>query len=141
MARRWPKVLPEDVRERDEPPLDDDALLVRGGQFRIAHVLSRAEMCERRLGFPGVSVAHAVTGLLTDLCELSPRLLDYDECTVTTAGRVRRHFQIAATGASPHYSIVLADRGPGLGPPSLETCSRSASPYLRARTLGRLTSR
>lgn len=107
MARRWPKVLPGDVRERDQPPLDDDALLVRGGQFRIAHVLSRAEMCERRLGFPGVSVAHAATGLLTDLCELSPRLLDYDECTVTTAGRVRRHFQIAATGATPHYSIVL----------------------------------
>lgn len=107
MARRWPKVLPDDVRERDEPPLDDDALLVRGGQFRVAHVLSRAEMCERRLGFPGVSVAHAATGLLVDLCELSPRLLDHDECTVTTAGRVRRHFQIAATGASPHYSIVL----------------------------------
>lgn len=42
MARRWPKVLPDDVRERDEPPLDDDALLVRGGQFRVAHVLSPA---------------------------------------------------------------------------------------------------
>lgn len=107
MARRWPKVLPDAVRERDEAPLDDDAVLVRGGQFRIAHVISRAEMCERRLGFPGVSVAHAATGVLADLCDLSPRLLDYDECTVTTAGRVRRHFQIAATGASPHYSIVL----------------------------------
>ena len=107
MPRQWPKVLPHDVRERDEPPLDDDALLVRGGQFRIAHVLSRAEACERRLGFPGVSVAHAATGLLVDLCELSPRLLDYDECSTTTAGQVREHFEIAATGASPHFSIVL----------------------------------
>lgn len=107
MPRRWPKVLSADIRERDEPPLDGDALLVRGGQFRIAHVLARAEACERRLGFPGVSVAHAATGLLVDLCELSPRLLDYDECATTTAGRVREHFEIAATGASPHFSIVL----------------------------------
>jgi hypothetical protein len=107
LARRWPKLLPDDVRERDEPPLADDAVLVRGGQFRMAHVLSRAEICERRLGFPGVSVALAATGRLADLCELSPQLLDYDECTVTTAGRVRRHFQIAATGRSPHHSIVL----------------------------------
>jgi hypothetical protein len=106
MARRWPKVLSGDVRERDEAPLGDEALLVRGGQFRIAHALSRAEACERRLGFPGVSVAHAETGLLVDLCELSRRLLDYDECA-TTAGRVRERFKIAATGASPHFSIVL----------------------------------
>lgn len=102
-------MLPVEVRERDEPPLDDDAVLVRGGQFRVAHVLARAEACDRRLGFPGVSVAHAVTGRLADLCELSPRLLDYDECSVTTAGRVREHFDIAATGASPHFSIVLPE--------------------------------
>jgi hypothetical protein len=108
MARRWPKILREDIAERDEPPLDDDALLVRGGQFRVAHVLSRAEACERRLGFPGVSVAHAPTGVLVDLCELSPGLLDYDECSTTSAGRVREHFEIAATGAVPHFSIVLA---------------------------------
>jgi len=107
VARHWPKVLPDDIRERDEPPLDDDALLVRGGQFRVAHVLSRAEACERRLGFPGVSVAHAGTGRLGDLGELSPRLLDYDECATTTVGRVREHFEIAPTGAAPHYSIVL----------------------------------
>jgi hypothetical protein len=108
MSRRWPKVLPDDIRERDEPPLDDDAVLVRGGQFRIAHVLARAEACDRRLGFPGVSVAHAATGRLADLGELSSRLLDYDECAVTTAGRVRQHFTIAPTGASPHLSIVLS---------------------------------
>ncbi len=100
-------MLPGDIRERDEPPLDDAAVLVRGGQFRIAHVLARAEACERRLGFPGVSVAHAVTGRLADLCELSPRLLDYDECAVTTAGRVLQHYAIAPTGAAPHCSIVL----------------------------------
>lgn len=107
MARRWPKILDAAVRERDEPPLDDDAVLVRGGQFRVAHVLARAEACHRRLGFPGVSVAHAATGLLVDLCKMSPRLLDYDECTVTTVGRVRQRFKVAATGASPHFSIVL----------------------------------
>ena len=107
MSRRWPRVLPDHIRERDEPPLDDAAVLVRGGQFRIAHVLARAEACHRRLGFPGVSVAHAATGRLADLCELSPRLLDYDECAVTTAGRVRQNFTIAPTGASPHFSIVL----------------------------------
>lgn len=107
MARHWPKVLSDDVRERDEPPLDDEALLVRGGQFRVTHVLSRAEACERRLGFAGVSVAHAASGVLVDLCELSPRLLDYDVCATTTAGRVRAHFEIAATGAVPHFSIVL----------------------------------
>ncbi len=95
------------VRERDEPPLADDALLVRGGQFRIAHVLSRAEACQRRLGFAGVSVAHAATGVVDDLCEMSPRLLDYDECAVITAGRVRERFGLAATSASPHFSIVL----------------------------------
>jgi hypothetical protein len=100
-------VLPEGVRERDEPPLDDGAVLVRGGQFRLAQVIARAEACDRRLGFPGISVAHAETGRLVDLCELSPRLLDYDECAVTTAGRVREHFEIAPTGASPHFSIVL----------------------------------
>ena len=105
--RRWPKVLDASVRERDEPPLDDDALLVRGGQFRVAHVLARAEACHRRLGFPGVSAAHAATGLLIDLCEMSPRLLDYDECAVTTVGRVRTRFEVAATGATPHFSIVL----------------------------------
>lgn len=38
---------------------------------------------------------------------MSPRLLDYEECAVTTARRVREHFEIAATGASPHFSIVL----------------------------------
>lgn len=107
MGRRWPKILGDDVRERDEPPLPDDALLVRGGQFRIAHVLARAEACHRRLGFPGVSVAHAETGLLEDLCDLSPRLLDYDNCAVTTAGQVRQRFEIAATGRHPHHSIVL----------------------------------
>lgn len=107
MPRRWPKLLPGGARERDEPPIDEAAVLVRGGQFRIGHVLDRAEACERRLGFPGVSVAHAVTGRLADLCELSPRLLDYDKCAVTTAGRVRQHFMIAPTGASPHFSIVL----------------------------------
>jgi hypothetical protein len=107
MARRWPKVLPEHVRERDEPPLENGALLVRGGQFRIEHVLRRAEACDRRMGFPGVSVAHAATGLLVDLCALSPRLLDYDEGATTTAGRVRERFQIAATGEAPHFSIVL----------------------------------
>ena len=107
VPRRWPKVLPDDIRERDELALDNAAVLVRGGQFRIAHVLARAEACDRRLGFPGVSVAHAVTGRLTDLCKLSPRLLDYDECAVTTAGRVRQHFAIAPTGASPHFSIIL----------------------------------
>jgi hypothetical protein len=113
VARRWPKVLPDAVRERDEPPLPDDALLVRGGQFRVAHVLARAEACQRRLGFPGVSVAHAASGRLADLCEMSPRLLDYDECAVTTAGRIRQRFEIAATGAAPHHSIVLpaADLG------------------------------
>jgi hypothetical protein len=59
-------------------------------------------------------VAHASTGLLVDLCTTSPRLLDYDECTVTTAARVRQHFDIAATGAPPHFSIVLpaADLAP-----------------------------
>lgn len=112
MARRWPKVLDAAVRERDEPPLDDDALLVRGGQFRVAHVLARADACHRRLGFPGVSVAHAATGLLVDLCEMSPRLLDYDECAVTTAGRLRQRFEIAPTGASPHFSIVLPAADP-----------------------------
>ncbi|HEY9556994.1 MAG TPA: hypothetical protein VIR58_09680 [Acidimicrobiales bacterium] len=105
--RQWPKILDARIRERDEAPLDDEALLVRGGQFRVAHVLARAEACHRRLGFPGVSVAHAATGLLVDLCEMSPRLLDYDECAVTTVGRVRQRFEVAPTGASPHFSIVL----------------------------------
>ena len=106
--RRWPKAVDATVKERDEPPLADESLLVRGGEFRVAHVLARAEACHRRrLGFPGVSVAHAATGLLVDLCELSPRLLDYDECSVTTVGRVCQRFDVAATGASPHFSIVL----------------------------------
>lgn len=100
-------MLLDEVVERDEPPLDDTAVLVRGGRLRVAHVVARAELCERRLGFAGVSVAHAATGRLEDLCDLSPRLLDYRQCAVTTAGRVRRHFPIAPTGASPHFSIVL----------------------------------
>lgn len=106
-SRRWPKVAPDGVRERDEPPLSDDALLVRGGQFRVPHVLQRAQLCERRLGFAGVSVALAVTGRLADLCDVSPGLLDYDECSLTTAGRLRSRFRIAPTGASPHCSIIL----------------------------------
>lgn len=117
MTRQWPKVLGDHIRERDERPLEDEAVLVRGGQFRMAHVLARAEACERRLGFPGVSVAHAATGRFADLGDLSPRLLDYDECSVTTAGRIRQHFEIAATGAAPHFSIVL----PAADLPSIRT--------------------
>jgi hypothetical protein len=86
--------------------LEEHAAFARTGN-RIAHVLSRAEACQRRLGFAGVSVAHAATGVVDDLCEMSPRLLDYDECAVITAGRVRERFGLAATGASPHFSIVL----------------------------------
>lgn len=107
--RRWSKVLGPGVAERDEAPLGDEALLVRGGQFRIAHVRTRAEACLRRLGFAGVSVAHAPGGRLEDLCEMSPRLLDYRECAITTAGRVRARFGLAPTGAHPHFSIVLPD--------------------------------
>lgn len=71
------------------------------------NVVGRAEACQRRLGFAGVSVAHAETGRLADLCELSPRLVDYDQCAMTTARRVRERFEIAPTGAWPHFSIVL----------------------------------
>ena len=114
---------------RDEEPPDDIVVVVRGGIATADSLRRTAEVSMSLHGFYGVSVFLAigmtVEGLVRRTPELGPER--YRELRTSTVGALRSAgFQLVATGAWPHFDVVLADLGDGtievfgscFGPPS-----------------------
>ncbi|GIT80159.1 hypothetical protein LLS1_18280 [Leifsonia sp. LS1] len=101
---------PEPLVIREEPPLPDDAIVVRGGIMLRASVEAAAVTNYRDYGFYGVST-FAIPGLTaSEIWEKSPKIAppNYRRIRVTTAGAVRAAgFELSPTWESDHFDIVL----------------------------------
>lgn len=84
---------------RSEPPLPDEALVLRGGMMLARDLALAAERCEAQLGFPGISVFAATDTGSGSSCWPLRR---------STAGAVRSlGCELVPTGIAPHVTLHL----------------------------------
>lgn len=123
---------------RLDPPLPDDALVLRGGMMLARDLRVAAERCEAALGFPGISVFAAAGASFRELLLAAPALRTYRVVRRTTAGAVRRvGCELVATGASPHFTLRL----PAVDFPTLARLRDVFGPPIPTRSLGSLQRR
>lgn len=97
---------------RGEEPPDDAVVVVRGGANGLAPSTIRrtARNTFDEFGFFGVSVFAALDGTVEELCQAVEAIRRYGAVQESTFGALRRAgFPLIATGARPHFDIVLAD--------------------------------
>jgi hypothetical protein len=108
--------LPPTSLLRDEPPLDDLLLVVRGGANSLSDaVLDRsAGDCWEQHGFFGVSVFAAPQDDLLALSQTNLAIRRRSQVRTARCGPLRAAgFEVAATFTNPgHYSVVLPDATP-----------------------------
>lgn len=92
---------------RQEPPLADDDIVVRGGILAFDSLKNAAEVCQARFGIHGISVC-ASPGESLEVLRTSGPVVKYTQHRVTTAGHLRAlGFRLIPTGRSPHYTLDL----------------------------------
>lgn len=100
----------EPIVLRDEEPLDDVVVVVRGGEMRSDYVRRTATDAHDELGIYTVSVFVALDDPPQVLCAREPHLARYGKVRYTTLGRLRAAgFPLVPTLARPHYDVVLPD--------------------------------
>lgn len=96
------------LTSRSEPPLPDEALVLRGGMMLARDLALAAERCEAQLGFPGISVFAATGTGFRELLLAAPALRTYRVVRRSTAGAVRSlGCELVATGIAPHITLRL----------------------------------
>lgn len=94
---------------RDDRPLPDDSLVLRGGRMVISDLRRNAIATLQRMGRLGVSVRAGRGADIEELAE-NPFPLPHAVIRVTTVGRLRAAgFEIEATGAYAHCTVWLPD--------------------------------
>jgi hypothetical protein len=104
--------LSESMQMRQESPPDDAVVVIRSGEHGLDHnrVVSTCQDCFDIYGFLGLSVYAAIDQTYVDLCKSNPALGKHGMIRIATFGDLRKaKFPMLATGAHPHYSVVLAD--------------------------------
>jgi hypothetical protein len=97
---------------RDEDPLDDVVVVVRGGEMASDFVRRSAQNAYDEVGIYAVSVFCALDDSPEALCGTEPFLARYRKVRMSTVGRLRGlGFPLIPTLGRPHYDIVLPDLG------------------------------
>jgi len=107
--------MPEEVPSleiRDEPPLPDEAVVVRAGVMARASVQAAAEVNYVDFGFYGVSVFSIVGKGASEIWTSTEKLAPprYKKVRTSTAKAIREAgFQLLPTWEETHFDIVLDD--------------------------------
>ncbi|MEO7556661.1 MAG: hypothetical protein ABIV94_08685 [Acidimicrobiales bacterium] len=103
------------VKLRGEEPPGDAAVVIRGGanSLSIDAVVRSAGRNMTAFGFHGLSVFVAADDEVVDLCGSVDELRRYGQIRRSTVVRITSSgFALLATGAAPHYDVVLPDLAP-----------------------------
>lgn len=96
---------------RDEPPLDEATVVLRGNLLTEATLAITASDNYEVYGFYGVSVWAVVGGVTSDSL-LATKLAKQEVVAFFTAGDLRAAgLELRPTGALPHYDVVHTDVG------------------------------
>lgn len=98
---------------RDEEPLDDVVVVVRGGEMASDFVRRSAQNAYDEVGIYALSVFCALDDPPEVLCGAEPFLARYRKVRMSRVGRLRSEgFPLIPTLGRPHYDIVLPDLSP-----------------------------
>jgi len=95
---------------RDEGPLPDNAIVIRGGLMLVRDLANAAERCEEHFGFPGLSVFARSGPSVRELLLSARALRLYPVIRQSSAGDLRAlRCELLPTGVAPHFTLRLAD--------------------------------